>query len=539
MILFILLLVLAFSTSKAQLLITEVHPTPAGGEPEWIEMVNISTRTVSLDDHLICDSRSCSRINTVKIPIGGYVVLTRDAEALRESRWLPREAVVVEVALPSLNNTTDVVALRTSDSVLIDSMSYDVRRNVRGRSIERGGDDRDGVVAYDGTWAASLARDSATCGQQNSRVTRERDLFCSQAIALDDGVLVDVRNMGRSPMPAVSIELATDRSTVSATTGDLDAEMTWTWKVPLSDIELGRYPEERNIRVVLSVDDDRPENDTSNVMLTFPPRRGTMLINEVLADPLPGSCEYVEVWNGTPDSVDLDGWIVEDESGLRSVAQGACLVAPGEFGVVAADTSIQRRVAAGSWTMLRPALQINSTTDILVLRTPSGFVVDSMYYDGERHHVLLPVSKGVSLEKLSPRLASKDLLSWTSSGDLSGGTPGRSNSVAIENSNTEEMSAVPSPFSSDPGRRNAFTVITWTQPFLQAIARVGVRRPDGMFVTDLLNAEFIAREGGVVWNGTDAMGQRLSPGPYVVFLECVDAASSAVYRNRCLVIIGE
>lgn len=539
MILFILFLALAYSTSKAQLLITEVHPTPAGGEPEWIEMVNISMRTVSLDDHLICDSRSCSRINTVKIPIGGYVVLTRDAEALRESRWLPREAVVVEVALPSLNNTTDVVAIRTADSVLIDSVSYDVRSSARGRSIERGGDDRSRAVTYTDEWAVSLARDSATCGRQNSRVTRERDLFCSPAMALDNGVAVDVRNVGRRPMPSVLIELDVNGTTVTARTGDLDPDMTWTWKVPLSDIELGGGPKAHNVRVVVMAEDDRPENDTSDVILTFPPWKGTLLFNEVLADPLPGSCEYVEVWNGTPDTVDLDGWIVEDESGLRSVAQGACLVAPGEFGVVAADTSIQRRVAAGSWTVLRPALQINSTTDLLVLRTPSGFVVDSMHYDGKRHHELLPRAKGISLEKLSPQLASIDLLSWTSSGDLSGGTPGRPNSVAREPTISGTMSALPSPFSSNPGRRNSYTVITWTQPFLQAIARVGVRRPDGMFVADLLNAHFIAREGGVVWNGTDVMGQRLSPGPYVVFLECVDAASSAVYRNRCLVIIGE
>lgn len=535
----IFFLFISTAASSAQLSLTEVHPTPSAGEPEWVECVNVSSRSIVLRDHLICDSRSCTRIDAMDVPAGGYVVFTRDASALRESRWLPRSALVVEVALPSLNNTTDRIEVRTDDSVLIDSMSYDVRRHIRGRSIERVGDDRSGTVTYADAWLASLARDSATCGQQNSRVTRERDLYCSQASAMDDAVLIDVRNVGRSAMPSVLIEMQTDGSTISAMTGELDREMTWTWRVPLADLRLGSGPDERGVRVALSANDDRSENDTSDMVLTFPPRKGTMLINEVLADPSPGSCEYIEVWNGTSDTIDLDGWIIEDASGLRSVASGSCAILPGEFGVLASDTSIQRRVAMGQWSVLRPASQINSTTDILVLRTRSGFVVDTMDYDGDRHHDLLPMSKGVSLEKFAPPLLSNDPMSWTSSGDLSGGTPGRPNSVARAPASDGRMSAVPSPFSSDPGRRNSTTVISWTQPFLQAIARVGVRRPDGLFVADLLNAEFISREGGVVWNGTDAMGRRVSPGPYIVVLECVDAASNAVHRNRCLVIIGE
>ncbi|MBK6760065.1 MAG: lamin tail domain-containing protein [Ignavibacteria bacterium] len=535
----ILSLIISVATSSAQLIISEVHPTPSAGEPEWVECVNTTSRSLVLRDYLICDTRTCVRVDLLEIPARGLVVLTRDASALRESRWLPRDAVMIEVALPSLNNTTDRVEVRDDDSVLIDSMSYDVRRHVRGRSIERAGDDRNGTVTYADAWSASLARDSATCGQQNSRVTREHDLYCSQATALDDAILVDVRNVGRSAMPSVSIEIQTGGEVIRAMTGELDSEMTWTWKVPLTDLAMKGGPEERLVRVVTSAEDDRSVNDTSDVMLTFPPSKGTVLINEVLADPLSGSCEYVEVWNGTTDTIDLLGWIIEDASGLRSIATGSCFVLPQEFGVLASDTSIQRRVEAGVWSIVRPATQINSTTDMLVLRTPSGFVVDSMSYTGDRHHALLPSSKGVSLEKLAPPLLSNELLSWTSSGDLSGGTPGRPNSMSQAPGLDGRMSAVPSPFSSDPGRRNSTTVISWTQPFLQAIARVGIRRPDGMFVTDLLNAEFISREGGVVWNGTDAMGQRLSPGPYVVVLECVDAASSAVYRDRCLVIIGE
>lgn len=224
---------------------------------------------------------------------------------------------------------------------------------------------------------------------------------------------------------------------------------------------------------------------------------------------------------------------------MRSIGVGKTVVAPLAYGVFAGDTTIRNRVGQNHWTLARPSLQINSTTDLIVLRTPSGFLVDSMTYDEKLHHPLLPTSKGVALEKRHTNVVSSDRSAWTSSGDITGGTPGRANSVSVSASTNATMQAMPSPFSSDPGRRLSSCVITWQQPFEQAVARVCVYRLDGSFVADLLNTVFIAREGGVAWNGVDWLGQRVAVGPYVVAIECVDASSAAVYRDRCLVVVGE
>lgn len=528
MIPFILLCFVA-TCAHAQLLINEIHPTPSGGEPEWIECINIGTRSINLNTWMICDSRSCVTLDDVMIPARGFVVLTRDAVALHESRWIPHNVVVFEAKLPSLNNTTDRVEIRNADSVLIDSMSYDARRHVRGRSIERVGE----------SWASCVARDSATCGAMNSVVTLERDVRCAQISALDDQIVIDVVNHGRTVLEATQIFIEVGGEKIRFTTSTLDPGMAWSLRLPIHTLRLYRQLRYERVLAYAEIDDDRAENDSVEADLMFPPLYGTLMINEVLADPLQGSCEYVEVWNGTTDTIDLDGWIIEDASHVRSVGIGKTVVAPNGYGVIAGDTSIRNRIGQDRWTLARPALQINSTTDLIVLRTPSGFLVDSMTYDEKLHHPIIPTTKGVALEKRNAIVVSSDRSAWTSSGDVSGGTPGRSNSVSIEASRSGKMQAVPSPFSSDPGRRISSCVITWQQPFEQAIARVCVYRPDGSFVADLLNTVFIAREGGVAWSGVDWLGQRVAVGPYVVALECVDASSAAVYRDRCLVVVGE
>ena len=143
-----------------QILITEIHPTPAAGEPEWVECTIQTTGPVRLDTLQVCDNRSCARLPNVRIENGACFVLTRDEQALRETRQVPAGVVIVECALPSLNNTTDRVELRRADSLILDVTAYNIRPEERGRSIERHGTIENGVVTYGSHWSASAAFDS-------------------------------------------------------------------------------------------------------------------------------------------------------------------------------------------------------------------------------------------------------------------------------------------------------------------------------------------------------------------------------------------
>lgn len=535
-----LLLFLALACpATAQILIVEFHATPAGGEPEWIECVNTTDKSIRLDNWIVCDSRLCVRITSGTVPAGGFVVLTRDAVALRESRWLGTDVVAIELALPSLNNSTDRIELRFVDSTLIDSVSYDMRRNVRGRSVERVGLYVKDHVEYSLLWRASLSRDSATCGYKNSVITLERDLGIDPIVILDYAVSIDVGNVGALDMPPTVMEVVWGVTRIQIPVPALSPGRYWTYTQPLPERTQELFRTSDNLRAFLLIDDDRPFNDTIDAELAMPPLRGTVLINEVMSQALPRSCDYVEIWNGSSSTIDLEGWMIEDASATRHVALGALRVPVNGYGVIAGDTSIRHLTSSETYCISRPALQLNVSSDLVLLRTASGFLVDQMNVDDDFHHPLAPTTVGVSLEKRRPEMLSRLAGSWTSCADLRGGTPGRPNSVTPGSSISENLLASPNPFSSDPGSNRGPTLITWTQPFEQAVARLVVFTPNGEHVRELLNAVFIARSGSVAWNGMDTNGLRASRGLYVVVLECVDASSSARYVDKCLVVIGE
>lgn len=531
--------ILLSSALRAQIIITELNPTPAAGEPEWVECVNISDSPLSLYGWYICDNRTCVRIGTVTLEAGGFLVLTRDAIALRESRALSPKAVIVEVALPSLNNSTDRVELRRADSVVIDSVAYDMRRFTRGRTIERSGLHRNGLTTYTTALNTCNSADSATCGYINTSVLFSHDLRLSGISSSDDALVIEIVNHGYEVTNARSATFRSGNYEATSFIPKLLPGEWHVWKIPLSEFHSGQTLMQTLVTAYLQGDDERAQNDTLRVGQILPPRVGMIAINEIMADPLPRLSDYVEIWNGTTDTIELEGWVIEDESGTRGVVTGRLRAAPNGYCVVAADTSIKRFVEAGLWALMRPAVNVNSTKDRLVLRTPSGYLTDIATYDVKRHHPFNPVTKGVSIEKRAPMLVGDDASAWSSSGDLSGGTPGRVNSINRDLPKVQALSASPSPFSSDRTNPLHPTIIVWKLPYLQAVARITVHQTNGMLVATLLNGAFIGSEGGVPWAGTDNAGLRVERGPYVVSIECVDAGSSAVFRDRCLVVVGE
>jgi hypothetical protein len=66
--------------------------------------------------------------------------------------------------------------------------------------------------------------------------------------------------------------------------------------------------------VALSRGDDRAVNDTADAVIYVPPPTSLVSITEVMLAPLSGQCDYVEVYNGTQDTIDLDGWMLADLS---------------------------------------------------------------------------------------------------------------------------------------------------------------------------------------------------------------------------------
>lgn len=542
----IILSILLTIPCRAQVRINEVHAVPAAGEPEWVEMVNGGSTDVRMTSWSICDARTCVRIPDVILAAGRYAVLTRDTLALRETRRVDGRALLIEVPLPSLNNGVDDVVIRNGRLIIVDSMRYDMEQGIRGYSLER---------SDSSSWHASRSRDSTTCGYLNSVVTLGHDRAITN-IAVDGAtytIRIRVMNVGRGAMPPTTLMV---RGSASATDGlaarnPVHELMPGSWaevSLPYDGIlDTAAVGEPVTIVAWLDDADDRRENDTMALQIAVPPRRGSITISEVMFDPMSWQCDYVELYNGTSDTIDLHGWRLADmgSNGTWDTTriEAALIVPPEAFAVLAADTSVDGMLADHGDTLrrgfIRKGWNLNADAGEVSVMTPSGFVVDRIRYDSQWHNPQLPERKGVSLEKPLAELSGVASESWLSSGDPRGGTPARNNSVGMPLPPGGRLVASPSPFSTRAGAPAHPCLLRFDIPAGQAMASLRILTSEGIPVRTLLDAVFVGTMGVVAWDGIDDHGVTVRPGPYVALVEAVDAASGELLRALCLVVVGE
>lgn len=527
------------TAATAQVLLTEVHPTPASGEPEWIECLNRGSRAVRCSLWLVCDSRTCAVLPEVTIGPGNMLVLTSDAEALKETRAIPGDVQVVECRLPSLNNTVDRIELRMRDSSLVDSVTYDMRRHVRGRSLERCGVWIGGTVEYSATWAASARRDSASCGLLNACVMLPHDVRILPLAIRDSHLVAVMLNAGSTTSTARRYIVEVGQAQAVAELPPLDPGR---YVEHLIDRPaLGAHDTVRRVSVRVAIDqpDDRPENDTLREAVTVPPMPSLITISEIMAEPDERQCEYVELWNGTSTIVDVAGWTLEDASNRRVMVMPPAVILPGAYLAVSADTMIVRVHDVGYWTLMRPSVNINVTSDTVTLRTPEGLVVDRVFYDHESHAAIL-TTRGRSLERRPPWSATSDRSAWSSSVDPTGGTPGRTNSIGRPPPVLSGMRSWPDPCSARMSSASYPCMISWEQPIEQGIGRLRIFRLDGVQVAELLNGELIGRSGTATWDLRDDVTRMpVGIGSYVAVLECTSLITPEHHVQRCLVNVGQ
>jgi hypothetical protein len=520
---------------RAQILISEVHAVPAGGEPEWVELENVSAARVDLTSWIVCDNRTCVRLPSVHLDAGQRAVVVRDTASLRESRSIGRDAVLIEARLPTLNNTTDQVILRRADSTLVDSSFY--RVSVRGRSLERAGN----------TWLVCLARDSATCGMLNSTVRLLHDLRCA-SVRAGHGVpsievVVEQWGLRRSTSRTLTVDDGSRRHSIAVPPIDVGGE--WVGRIGVD--ELGKVTGRINVRAWLNQGDDRVENDTVESTMVLPPPFATLVVTEVMFDPGERLGDYVEIYNAGVDTASLEGWMLADQvvDGHRDTAVivGALRLLPGEFGVVSVDTNVRRMMDVDDRPRLafvRRSFNIDASGDDVVLLTPSGFIADAVRVEASWHERSLPTRKGIALERLAADVVGTERASWASSGSLAGGTPGRANSVDLGPAQYGgHVRCEPSPFSTVIGHRLHPCRVEFEHPFRHGLVSLTVYDTEGNVVRRMLNAVLAGRQGSGIWDGRNDDNLAVAPGPYFVRIEVVDASSSRTFTARTLVVVGE
>lgn len=543
----------------SKIVINELMTAPVDGEPEWIELFNAGTAVVVLSDYTISDLVSVKNLPFFELQSGSYAILVKDTNLLKSYRKVPQSAILVQCTIPSLNNTSDAVILKAPDGKIIDSVYYDMIWGEKGVSLERA--DCSAPAVSQDNWGKSLEQSGATPGELNSIAIINYDILC-KSISLNssyENLSISVRDEGKIKSHSFKFTLALDLNKngiidideiVSETENLILAERDTVFTIPLESIKnvISKNAEYSVIGAVYSAIDQRRLNDTARCSIYFRIETPVVRINEIMYDVSTGNAEYIELWNGGNDTLLLDGFLIWDAAGSLTKGNIKILsdnfkIEPDGYGVVTWDSSFFSNYpdleGRDNVHFYKSSFNLNQSSDLIVLADLNGKVYDSLTYFNSWHNESVKETKNRSLEKISPALASHLPESWSSCTEISGGTPGRKNSVTGQMTSGGSLTISPNPFAPSSGGTDAIAVISYELPFIRANISAGVYDKSGYRVHQLANNRYSGAFGSLVWDGKNSDGYIVQAGQYILILEATDNDSGNVYQNKSLIVVGK
>lgn len=300
-------------------------------------------------------------------------------------------------------------------------------------------------------------------------------------------------------------------------------------------------------RGLIACDGTGIDLDTIGFGLPEEPESGDLLINEVLFNPYPSGCDFVELYNASGKIVDISALRIGNWDAKTGLSQNAVALSdesriwlPGQYLVITEDIDLlKQRYKTGDRAVVVELSAMPSFPDnagSVAVQTTALNVVDYVEYEEDMHHPLISDPEGVSLERLSMQSPTQRLDNWHSAaGTVGFATPGYHNSQAISTRFDSQFNLDPRVFSPNMDGNNDILMIRYQLEDEGAIGRISVWSPAGQLVRLLAENLMMGKEGVLTWDGTNENGTLVTPGIYVVVFEffSVDEKRS-VLRRTCV-----
>ena len=171
-------------------------------------------------------------------------------------------------------------------------------------------------------------------------------------------------------------------------------------------------------------------NNTRRATLSVGLVRQSVVVNEIMYAPSSGKPEWVELYNATPDSIDLRGWKLSNRNVATryTITSSTLLLPPLAYAVI---TKTRDLFDSTYGVLSPPVIEVsamptflfNNSGDAVVVFDARGSQMDSV-----RYFPAWGGKNGGSLERIESDGATNDSSNWSGSADSSGSTPGRENS---------------------------------------------------------------------------------------------------------------
>ncbi len=299
--------------------------------------------------------------------------------------------------------------------------------------------------------------------------------------------------------------------------------------------------------------DERMSNNLDSIIIKTGYELHSLIINELMYDPLEGQNEWMELYNRSAQPIDLAHWTFNDRPTLSGgssfiISDSSMMIQPGGFAVVAAESSVYNiftnlRIPHPDITLSilnqSGGFGLNNDGDAVVLKDLTGLCIDSVVYMPQWHHPDVVDTRGRSLERINPNIEINDQRNWSTCTNITGGTPGKNNSVLTKISTSiSAISISPNPFSPDGDGFEDYCIIHYNFPMPASILTVKIYDIKGRCIRTLANCEFVGMKGEIIWDGFDESRQRARIGVYVVYIEATDKSSGRIEQAKAAAVVA-
>lgn len=519
--------------------------TPAVGQPlvEYVEIYNRSTKIFNVQDWKLGDASSNGTLLSEWLLPDSYMVLTKTS-------GVDSFAVATGVtSFPSLNNTGDDLILRSDAGLTLDSISYldDWWNNSNisgGVSIER---INPNDPCSDGNdWTASADPSGGTPGAQNSVFdptpdTTDPELSFLLALSPNFLEIHYSEGMDSTTLSNATLVFSPTLSVLNNYVLSSPADMQ-TLELTPDFVGSQTYTVE-----IQGVSDCWGNTTTLFGEFALPEiaQAGDLIINEVLADPVSGGKDWIEIYNNSDKLIDLFNFQIADYdddtvANFKLIDQHI-LIGADEYIVLGEDIAQIAQhyttvVPDNLYEMDLPSYSNDSGTVYLIY---NNTVMDRVAYKNDWHFRLLDSEDGVSLERIDPNGESSNGNNWHSAAEAIGfGTPGLVNSQfypALSNGEFNYTNDVVSP---DSDGYQDVLQINYQMVEPGFVGHFTVYDDRGRLIKRVVQSELLGASGTFSWDGVNEDGNKSSIGTYVGVFEAFQMSGGVVFTKRKAFVVA-
>ncbi|MFZ0455073.1 MAG: lamin tail domain-containing protein [Ignavibacteriaceae bacterium] len=455
--LFLFLPTIISAQSERDIILSEIMFAPQSGNNEFIELYNTSeTESIDLSSYKIKYQTSNPDIfestgSGTILPPESFAVIFEGDYDLSSGIYkdlVPSSALVLKTGDNSfgssgMSNSSDrtLLLMNYMDEIL-ETYTY-TSDNKNGISDEK-------IILNNDTaqnnWTNSIIV-NGTPGFKNSVTPLRFDIAFGSISAApliplkddDVNISIEIKNNGTETVENYSIEIFHDLNQDSSGSPseliyqnsylNLPPKDSNNIKVQITSVNEGIY--NLILNIICNNDENLKNNSEYFHFIVHPPANNynDLVINEIMYAPVNGEPEWIEIYNKSASSINLNSWKFSDANATISPIKEDKFLEPGSYLIISKDSAIINFYSIPCEIIVTNLQSLNNSGDAAVIKDSLGTLIDSIYYFPSWGGS----NGGNSLERISTEGESNDEENWKTSEGRFNGTPGKINSVSIKN----------------------------------------------------------------------------------------------------------